>query len=122
VPVPRRREDVEHDKSRRDDVLEALRRICPTGDTVSSGVWQDTSAEVGLDRSTFYAHKKALLEAGLVDQSGDGRSTRFAPRASSESNPLRDGGGLDGLILGGLSEAESRSKQFELDGWTEGRS
>jgi KaiC/GvpD/RAD55 family RecA-like ATPase len=94
VPVPRRREDVEHDKSRRDDVLEALRRICPTGDTVSSGVWQDTSAEVGLDRSTFYAHKKALLEAGLVDQSGDGRSTRFAPRASSESNPLRDGGGV----------------------------
>lgn len=75
---------------------------------------------------------------GWVDRRSTRTRRRCSKRASSISRemgeapgllrglrlsptPLEEGG-LDGLILGGLSEAESRSKQFELDGWTEGRS
>ena len=116
VPVPRRWDDLDHDKSRRDDVLDALQRVCAIGDTVASGVWQDAVTTTGLSRSTFFAHRKALVESGAVRQSGEGRNARFAPGTSSESESnLELAKGLDGLSLDGLSEAESETRQSNSD-------
>lgn len=49
--------------------LDALASI-DLGDGAASGQWQEVAGEQGIPKATFYRHRKALVDAGLVAQRG----------------------------------------------------
>jgi RecA-family ATPase len=67
------------------DTLASLRSIAIDGGVPATQWQRVTHSDHGIAESTFYKHRTALLEARLVHQQGEGRTARYTPLTSKNT-------------------------------------